>query len=47
LIGDIIIAAGVIAYLGVFSEEYRSEAIENWINIMKSFKIKSSDEFKL
>lgn len=45
--GDIIIASGVIAYLGVFSVEYRAEAIENWVNLMKSFDIKSSDEFKL
>lgn len=47
IVGDIIIAAGVIAYLGVFSEDYRVEAIENWVNLMKSFEIKSSDEFKL
>ena len=47
IVGDIIIASGVIAYLGVFSEEYRVEAIDNWINLMKSFEIKSSDEFKL
>lgn len=45
--GDIIISAGVIAYLGVFSVDYRAEAIENWINLMKSFDIVSSDEFKL
>lgn len=47
IVGDIIIASGVIAYLGVFSEDYRNEAIENWISLMKSFDIKSSDEFKL
>lgn len=47
IVGDIIIASGIIAYLGVFSEEYRAEAIENWIGLMKSFDIKSSDEFKL
>lgn len=47
IVGDIIIASGVIAYLGVFSEEYRVEAIENWVSLMKSFEIKSSDEFKL
>lgn len=27
IVGDVIIASGVIAYLGVFSEEYRAEAI--------------------
>jgi dynein heavy chain len=47
LVGDIIIASGVIAYLGVFNVDYRAEAIENWINLMKSFEIKSSEEFKL
>lgn len=47
IVGDIIISAGVIAYLGVFSEDYRIEAIDNWVNLMKSFEIKSSDEFKL
>jgi dynein heavy chain len=47
IVGDIIIASGVIAYLGVFSEDYRMEAIENWVSLMKSFEIKSSDEFRL
>lgn len=47
LVGDIIIASGVIAYLGVFSVDYRAEAIENWVSLMKSFEIKSSEEFKL
>jgi len=47
LVGDIIISAGVIAYLGVFLTEYRQDAITNWIDLMKSFDIKSSDEFSL
>jgi dynein heavy chain, axonemal len=47
LVGDIIISSGVIAYLGVFSIEYRKEAISNWVNLMKSFNIKASEEFKL
>jgi dynein heavy chain len=39
LVGDIIISSGVIAYLGVFTVEYRQEAILNWIKIMTSFGI--------
>jgi len=37
LVGDIIISSGIIAYLGVFTMDYRSEAVTNWVNLMKSF----------
>jgi len=47
LVGDIIISSGVIAYLGVFSLDYRAEAVTNWVNLMKSFEIKSTDKFSL
>ena len=47
LVGDIIISSGVIAYLGVFSYDYRLEAINNWVSLMKSFSIKSTDKFSL
>mmetsp|Transcript_20678 Transcript_20678/g.31630 ORF Transcript_20678/g.31630 Transcript_20678/m.31630 type:complete len:117 (+) Transcript_20678:5044-5394(+) len=47
LVGDIIISSGVIAYLGVFTMEYRAEAVTNWVNLMKSFEIKSTDKFSL
>jgi dynein heavy chain len=47
LVGDVIISAGVIAYMGVFSEAYRLEAVSNWVNLMKSFDIKSSPEYSL
>lgn len=47
LVGDIIISSGVIAYLGVFTVEYRQEAISNWIKIMTSFGIKSTPDFSL
>jgi len=30
LVGDVVIASGVIAYLGVFALEYRLEAIKGW-----------------
>lgn len=47
LVGDIVISSGIIAYLGVFSLDYRLEAIENWIGILKSFEILSSENFSL
>ena len=47
LVGDLIISSGVIAYLGVFSADYREEAINSWIELMKSFEIKSSEKFAL
>ena len=31
LVGDIIISSGIIAYLGVFSLEYRAEALDAWV----------------
>lgn len=37
LVGDIIISSGIIAYLGVFSSEYRASAIKNWMELMNSF----------
>lgn len=30
LVGDILLSAGVIAYLGVFTMEYRAEAVKSW-----------------
>ena len=47
LVGDLIISSGVIAYLGVFTMDYRKTAIESWIELMKSFEIKSSEVFSL
>lgn len=39
LVGDIIISSGIIAYLGVFSLDYRAEALAKWVELMQSFKI--------
>jgi len=34
VVGDIVISSGIIAYLGVFTAQYRKIAIESWIKIM-------------
>lgn len=47
LVGDILICAGIIAYLGVFVQSYRLECIRTWIDMIKTFNIKSNDEISL
>lgn len=47
LVGDIIISSGIIAYLGVFSQDFRDDAIINWMELMKSFEIQSTEGFSL
>ena len=47
VVGDIVISSGIIAYLGVFTAQYRKLAIESWLDIMKSFEIKSTENFSL
>jgi len=47
LVGDIVVSSGIIAYLGVFSMEYREEAINEWIKLMKTFQIISTPDFTL
>lgn len=47
LTGDVIISSGVIAYLGVFTVEYRKEAIEGWLKLCKDFEINATQDFKI
>jgi len=47
LVGDVLIASGVIAYLGVFINSYRKDCTKNWGEMLKEFGIKSSEEFSL
>ncbi|KAG4100119.1 dynein heavy chain and region D6 of dynein motor-domain-containing protein [Neocallimastix lanati (nom. inval.)] len=46
LIGDILIASGVTAYLGVFTKTYRNECIDDWIQKCGE-RIPCSDHFNL
>lgn len=45
--GDIVLSAGVIAYLGAFTASYREEAIIQWSNLLRSKKITCSEGFTL
>jgi len=41
--GDILICSGIMAYLGVFNKSYRDECIAQWIKMLKTFAIVSSE----
>ena len=45
--GDIVLAAGVIAYLGAFISSYREDAIKQWSALLKQKAIPCSDGFAL
>ncbi|XP_016404673.1 dynein heavy chain 12, axonemal [Sinocyclocheilus rhinocerous] len=47
LTGDVLISAGVIAYLGAFTASFRHDCIKMWATLCKSKKIPSSDDFSL
>jgi dynein heavy chain len=44
IVGDIIVCSGIVAYLGVFTENYRVDCVKNWIDMLREFEIKSSPE---
>ena len=45
--GDIVLSAGVIAYLGAFTSLYRETAIEQWSSLLQKKNITCSSEFSL
>jgi dynein heavy chain len=47
LVGDVLISSGIIAYLGVFVQSYRTECIENWGSMLEKFGILASEEYSL
>eukprot|EP00927_Polykrikos_kofoidii_P032000 TRINITY_DN2738_c0_g4_i1.p1 TRINITY_DN2738_c0_g4~~TRINITY_DN2738_c0_g4_i1.p1 ORF type:complete len:2178 (+),score=489.64 TRINITY_DN2738_c0_g4_i1:748-6534(+) len=47
LTGDILIASGIIAYLGVFVMSYRNQACERWLKKLQELQIPASQEFSL
>ncbi|KAH9490588.1 Dynein heavy chain 7, axonemal [Bulinus truncatus] len=47
LIGDILISAGVIAYLGPFTSSFRDDMTESWVKLCVVKKIPASSEFSL
>jgi len=47
LTGDILIASGIIAYLGVFTTAYRNEAQTKWLDRLQHLAVPASKEFSL
>lgn len=47
ILGDVLIAAGVVAYLGPFTMQFRATQIENWVTTLSSFGIICSKDFQL
>lgn len=45
--GDIMLAAGVIAYLGAFTSAYRESAVAQWSSLLTSKGIACSENFSL
>lgn len=45
--GDIVLSAGVIAYLGAFITSYREDAIKQWSHLLTEKKIPCSEGFRL
>ncbi|KAK3881286.1 hypothetical protein Pcinc_014272 [Petrolisthes cinctipes] len=47
VIGDVLIAAAVVAYLGAFTVEYREECLNDWHSKCRELGISCSDKFVL
>ena len=47
LVGNIILAAGCVAYIGPFTSEYRTRLATNWVAECKSLQIPVADQFEL
>ena len=47
MLGDVLLSAGIIAYLGVFPIQYREDAIMKWLAFIQSTGIQVSQNFKL
>uniref|UniRef100_A0A3B5AG71 Dynein axonemal heavy chain 7 n=1 Tax=Stegastes partitus TaxID=144197 RepID=A0A3B5AG71_9TELE len=47
LTGDILISAGIVAYLGAFTSSYRQEQTEEWMDLCKSRAIPCSSSMSL
>ena len=45
--GDVMIASGVIAYLGPFTSPYRIKQINGWLKLSESLNIVCSKDFQL
>lgn len=47
LTGDILIGSGIVAYLGVFTTQYRQKQIENWVQICMDLRVVCTEDYQL
>lgn len=47
LTGDILIGSGVVAYLGVFTTQYRQQQVENWVQICTDLNVICTKDYQL
>ncbi|RZC39366.1 dynein heavy chain 6, axonemal, partial [Asbolus verrucosus] len=47
LLGDVLIAAACVAYLGAFTSSYRVELVDMWVDKCRQFKIPATKNFSL
>ncbi|XP_063786085.1 dynein axonemal heavy chain 3-like [Pseudophryne corroboree] len=47
IVGDMLLSAGIVAYLGSFTSEFRQEILKEWFNICRDKNIPVSDGFAL
>ncbi|XP_044766447.1 dynein axonemal heavy chain 6 [Coccinella septempunctata] len=47
VIGDVLVAAGSVAYLGAFTSKYRNELTDLWVSMCKEYAIPSCEQFSL
>ena len=47
LTGDILIGSGVVAYLGVFTMQFRQMQIENWVEFCTNLQVVCTQDFQL
>ncbi|CAH1130366.1 unnamed protein product [Ceutorhynchus assimilis] len=47
LVGDILISAAIVAYLGAFTMQFRQKQIEEWLNLLESYGIVTTKDFQL
>ncbi|XP_023288729.1 dynein heavy chain 7, axonemal-like [Orussus abietinus] len=47
LTGDVLIGSGIVAYLGVFTMQFRQQQLRNWIKICKRLQVHCTEDFQL
>ncbi|KAF7280376.1 hypothetical protein GWI33_006107 [Rhynchophorus ferrugineus] len=47
LVGDILVSAGIVAYLGAFTMQFRASQIESWVSQLINYGIVTTKDFQL